>query len=101
MAERALELNFHISFSGIVTFKNAKPIQDAAQRVPANRLLVETDSPYLAPVPFRGKENQPAYTRDVAEYLAVLKGVDLETLAATTTQNFSPLFHIPMSQLGT
>jgi len=63
-------------------------------------MLVETDSPYLAPVPHRGKENQPAFTRDVADYMAVLKGVDIETLAATTTENFSRLFHIPMSRLG-
>ncbi len=93
-------MGFYISFSGIVTFRNAEQLREAARYVPLDRMLVETDSPYLAPVPFRGKENQPAYTRDVAEYLAVLKGVDLETLAATTTQNFSTLFHIPMSQLG-
>ncbi|KOC91987.1 TatD family hydrolase, partial [Winslowiella iniecta] len=89
-----------ISFSGIVTFRNAEALREAARFVPLDRMLVETDSPYLAPVPHRGKENQPAYTRDVAEYMAVLKGVDVETLAAATTQNFSDLFHIPMSRLG-
>lgn len=99
-AAKLLDMGFYISFSGIVTFRNAEQLREAARYVPLDRMLVETDSPYLAPVPYRGKENQPAYTRDVAEYLAVLKGVDMETLAATTTQNFSMLFHIPMSKLG-
>jgi TatD DNase family protein len=67
-----------------------------ARYVPLDRILVETDSPYLAPVPHRGKENQPAYVRDVAEYMAVLKGVSLETLAEATTANFSRLFHIEL-----
>jgi TatD DNase family protein len=93
-------MGFYISFSGIVTFRNAEQLREAARYVPLDRMLVETDSPYLAPVPYRGKENQPAYTRDVADYLAVLKGVDIDTLAATTTRNFSALFHIPMSRLG-
>ena len=92
MAEQALELNFHISFSGIVTFKNAKPIQDAARRVPADRLLVETDSPYLAPVPHRGKPNHPAWVRHVAEFVARLRGETLEQVAATTTANYLRLF---------
>ena len=74
MAEQALALNFHVSFSGIVTFKNAKQIQDTARRLPAERLLVETDSPYLAPVPYRGKPNQPAWVRHVAEFVAGLRG---------------------------
>ncbi|HOW61056.1 MAG TPA: TatD family hydrolase [Candidatus Contendobacter sp.] len=95
MAERALELNFHISFSGIVTFKNAKPIQDAAQRVPANRLLVETDSPYLAPVPHRGKPNHPAWVRHVADFVARLRGETLEQVAAVTTANYLRLFGWP------
>lgn len=99
-AAKLLDMGFYISFSGIVTFRNAEQLREAARYVPLDRMLVETDSPYLAPVPYRGKENQPAYTRDVADYLAVLKGVDVETLAAATTQNFSTLFHIPMSQLG-
>lgn len=92
MAERALELNFHISFSGIVTFRNAKPIQDAAQRVPADRLLVETDAPYLAPVPHRGKPNHPAWVRHVAECVAQLRGEPLEQIAAVTTANYLRLF---------
>ena len=92
MAERALELNFHISFSGIVTFKNAKSIQDAARRLPADRLLVETDSPYLAPVPHRGKPNHPAWVRHVAEFVARLRGEPLEQVAAVTTMNYLRLF---------
>lgn len=99
-AAKLLDMGFYISFSGIVTFRNAEALRDAARYVPLDRMLVETDSPYLAPVPYRGKENQPAYTRDVAEYMAVLKGVDIETLAAATTQNFARLFHIPLSRLG-
>ncbi|WP_312830866.1 metal-dependent hydrolase [Pantoea eucrina] len=99
-AAKLLDLGFYISFSGILTFRNAEQIRDAARFVPLDRMLVETDSPYLAPVPHRGKENQPAFTRDVADYMAVLKGVNIETLAATTTENFSRLFHIPMTRLG-
>lgn len=99
-AASLLDMGFYISFSGIVTFRNAEALREAARYVPLDRILVETDSPYLAPVPYRGKENQPAYTRDVAEYMAVLKGVDIETLAATTTRNFSRLFQIPLSRLG-
>lgn len=95
-AQALLDLGFYISFSGIVTFRNAEQLRDAARYVPLDRMLVETDSPYLAPVPHRGKENQPAYVRDVAEYLAVLKGVSLETLAETTTANFSRLFHLEL-----
>lgn len=98
-AAKLLDMGFYISFSGIVTFRNAEALRDAARYVPLDRMLVETDSPYLAPVPHRGKENQPAFTRDVAEYMAVLKGVDLETLAETTTQNFSRLFHVPALRL--
>nr|WP_024967741.1 metal-dependent hydrolase [Pantoea sp. IMH] len=99
-AEKLLDMGFYISFSGIVTFRNAETIREAARYVPLDRMLVETDSPYLAPVPHRGKENQPAYTRDVAEYMAVLKGVSVEEMAAATTQNFSRLFHVPLSRLG-
>ncbi len=95
MAERALELNFYISFSGIVTFKAARPIQDAARRVPADRFLVETDSPYLAPIPHRGKPNQPAWVRHVAEFVAQLRGESLEQVAATTTANYLRLFGLP------
>jgi TatD DNase family protein len=80
-AGKLLDLGFYISFSGIVTFRNAEQLRDAARYVPLDRILVETDSPYLAPVPHRGKENQPAMTRDVAEYMAVLKGVSIDELA--------------------
>lgn len=98
-AKKLLDMGFYISFSGIVTFRNAETIREAARYVPLDRILVETDSPYLAPVPYRGKENQPAYTRDVAEYMAVLKGVSIEQMAEATTQNFSKLFHVPLSRL--
>ncbi|MBI6530427.1 metal-dependent hydrolase [Proteus vulgaris] len=93
-ATALLDLGMYISFSGIVTFRNAEQIREAARIVPLDRILVETDSPYLAPVPHRGKENQPAYVRDVAEYMAVLKGVSVEELAQQTTRNFAKLFHI-------
>ncbi|MRS13548.1 metal-dependent hydrolase [Enterobacteriaceae bacterium RIT691] len=98
-AGKLLDLGFYISFSGIVTFRNAEQLREAARYVPLDRILVETDSPYLAPVPHRGKENQPAMTRDVAEYMAVLKGVSLEQLAQQTTENFATLFHIDPSRL--
>lgn len=91
-AQQAMEMDFYISFSGIVTFKNAAELREVAKRVPAERLLVETDSPYLAPVPHRGKSNQPAYVRNVAEFLADLRGVSFEELAAQTTGNFDRLF---------
>ena len=91
-AQRALELGFYISFSGIVTFKNATELHEVARRVPADRLLVETDSPYLAPVPYRGKPNQPAYVRHVAEGLAALRDTTVEAIAETTTENFFRLF---------
>lgn len=92
MARQAMDLNFHISFSGIVTFKNAHELQDVARRMPLARMLVETDCPYLAPVPHRGKPNQPAYVRHVAEYLAQLRGDSLEDIAGATTRNFLSLF---------
>jgi TatD DNase family protein len=94
VAEAALELGFHISFSGIVTFKNALAIKDVARRVPLERMLIETDSPYLAPVPFRGKLNQPAYVRHVAEEIAHLRGIPVEAVAAATSANFFQLFGI-------
>jgi TatD DNase family protein len=92
VARQALELGFHISFSGIVTFKNAVDIKAVAHWVPLDRLLVETDSPYLAPVPYRGKTNQPAYVRHVAEEVARLRNMPLEALVAATTDNFFRLF---------
>lgn len=92
VAKAALDLGFHISLSGIVTFKNAPVVKDVAVRVPLDRLLVETDSPYLAPVPHRGKTNQPAFVRHVAEEIARLRGVDFEAVARATTRNFFALF---------
>jgi TatD DNase family protein len=91
-AERALALGFYISFSGIVTFKNAAALKEVAAVVPLDRLLVETDAPYLAPVPHRGKLNQPAYVRHVAEEVARLRGVSFEAIAEATTRNFFALF---------
>ena len=92
LAEQALDLGFLISFSGIVTFKNATEIQDVARIVPLDRMLVETDAPYLAPVPNRGKRNEPAFVAHTAAYLAELKAVPLAELAAWTTANFFRLF---------
>ncbi|MGH8119696.1 MAG: TatD family hydrolase [Gammaproteobacteria bacterium] len=91
-AKQAMDLNFYISFSGILTFKNARPVQEVAKKIPSDRLLVETDSPYLAPVPYRGKANQPAYVRYTAEFLAQLRGVPYAELAQQTTDNFYTLF---------
>ncbi len=93
-ARQAMEMGFYISFSGIVTFKNAEELREVARQVPIDRLLVETDSPYLAPVPHRGKSNQPAYVRHVAEFLAELRGVSFEELSARTTDNFNQLFDL-------
>jgi TatD DNase family protein len=92
VAEQAMALGFYISFSGIVTFKNAALLKDVARRMPLDRMLVETDSPYLAPIPFRGKINQPAYVRYVAQSVADLRGMPLEDLADATTRNFFRLF---------
>ncbi|AMX02502.1 TatD family hydrolase [Microbulbifer thermotolerans] len=92
MARAALDLNFYISLSGIVTFKNAEELRDVARKLPLDRLLVETDSPYLAPVPYRGKPNIPAYVREVAEFIAELRGIAFEQLAEITTENFYRLF---------
>lgn len=91
-AKTAMGLNFYISFSGIVTFKNAEALRHVAKQVPADRLLVETDSPYLAPVPYRGKTNEPAYVRHVAGRLAEVRELPVEELAAQTTSNFFSLF---------
>jgi len=96
-AEAALEAGFYISFSGIVTFKNAPELREVAQKVPAERILVETDSPYLAPEPYRGKTNQPAYVRYTAERVAAERGESLEVLAAATTANFLRLFGLQPS----
>ena len=94
VARGALDLGFHISFSGIVTFKNAQEIKDVARRVPLDRMLIETDSPYLAPVPFRGKQNEPAYVRYVAAEIARLRDIPLEEVAAATSTNFFRLFGV-------
>lgn len=91
-AKAALDLGAYLSFSGIVTFKNARDIQAAAQYCPLDRLLVETDAPFLAPVPYRGKPNEPAYVRHTAEFLAQLRGDTLENIATATTANFYRLF---------
>jgi TatD DNase family protein len=92
MARSALDLGFYISLSGIVTFRNADALRDVARQVPADRLLVETDSPYLAPIPYRGKPNLPQYVREVAEFLAMLRGESYDDFAAMTTANFARLF---------
>lgn len=92
MAEQALDLGFYISFSGIITFRNAEELREVVKRVPLERMLVETDSPYLAPVPYRGKKNEPKYVVEVAECAAELKGVSVAELAEITSKNFHKLF---------
>jgi TatD DNase family protein len=94
VAEAALAMGFYISFSGIITFKNAKQLKDVAQRVPLERILIETDSPYLAPVPYRGKLNQPAYVKHVAEEIAVLREISVGEVGRITTENFARLFNL-------
>lgn len=92
LAQRGLALGGYVSFSGILTFKNAQEIAEVAKEAPLDRILVETDAPYLAPIPHRGKPNQPAYVRHTAEHLANLRGLTLEQIGETTTQNFGRLF---------
>ena len=92
MAEAAIELGFYISFSGIVTFKSAKELQEVAKIIPLERMLIETDSPWLAPVPYRGKTNQPAYVVEVAEFIAEIRGTTVAEIAKQTTDNFYQLF---------
>jgi TatD DNase family protein len=94
MAKAAIDLGFYISFSGIVSFKNAKDLQETAKKLPLDAILIETDAPYLAPMPHRGKTNQPAWVRHVAEYLAILRDEPLTKIAAQTTANFERLFGI-------
>lgn len=94
VAQAAIAMGFYISFSGIVTFKNALQIKEVAQRVPLDRMLIETDAPYLAPVPFRGKLNQPAYVKHVAEEIALLRGIDVAEVALKTSENFIRLFNL-------
>ena len=92
VAQAALDMGFYISFSGIVTFKNAKSLKEVAQKVPLDRMLIETDSPYLAPVPFRGKTNEPGFVKHVAEEIARLRSCDTAVIAQHTTNNFNKLF---------
>ncbi len=92
MAKAALDLGFYISFSGVLTFRNAGTVREVAAKVPPDRILVETDSPYLAPVPHRGKVNQPAYVRFVAEELAKVRNESIERIMQLTTENFFRLF---------
>ena len=94
VAKQAMDLGFYISFSGIVTFKSAKELQDTCKRIPMDRMLIETDSPYLAPIPYRGKTNEPAWVSKVGEFVAELKGVPLKTLAEETSKNFYQCFQI-------
>jgi TatD DNase family protein len=92
IAQQAIALGFYISISGIVTFKNATQVKEVAREIPLDRLLIETDSPYLAPVPFRGKTNEPAYVKHVAEEIATLRGLTVQQVAQATTDNFHRLF---------
>ena len=92
VAFAAIEMGFYISFSGIVTFKNALQLKEVAKAIPLNKMLIETDSPYLAPIPFRGKNNQPAYVRFVAQEIANLRGISLDEVMNATTHNFFTLF---------
>ena len=101
VASEAMDMGFYISFSGIVTFKNAHELKDVAKRVPLERMLVETDSPFLAPVPYRGKVNQPGYVKHVAEEIARLHGVPFEEVARATTANFNALFGISKNDTET
>jgi TatD DNase family protein len=94
VALAAIEMNFYISFSGIVTFKKALELKEVATRIPLERMLIETDSPYLAPVPFRGKLNQPGYVKHVAEEIAKLRGISVEEVGVATSANFYKLFNI-------
>lgn len=96
MAKAAIELGMYISISGIVTFRNAEQIREVVRNIPLDRLLVETDSPYLAPVPYRGKTNQPAYVKEVAQYIADLRHISYEELCRITTENYHRLF--PLTQ---
>jgi len=99
VARAAMEMGFFISFSGIVTFKSAKELQETCKQVPLERMLIETDSPYLAPIPYRGKTNEPAWVSKVGEFIADLKGVPVEMLAKQTSNNFYECFHIDRAVL--
>ena len=99
MARAAMELGMYISISGIVTFKTAIELQEVVKKIPLDKLLIETDSPWLAPVPYRGKPNQPGFVREVGEFIAQLKGISVEELAKVTTHNFYTLFGIKKSPI--
>ncbi|SFQ03580.1 TatD DNase family protein [Nitrosomonas cryotolerans] len=99
VAQQAIAMNFYISFSGIVTFKNAVNLKEVASKIRLDRMLIETDSPYLAPVPYRGKLNQPAFVRYVAEEIASLRAVSVDEIAAATTNNFFDLFKVPKNEM--
>jgi TatD DNase family protein len=94
MAKAAMQMGFFISFSGIVTFKSAKDLQETCKQVPLERLLIETDSPYLAPIPYRGKINEPAWVAKVGEFIAHLKGIEVDLLASATSKNFYECFQL-------
>jgi TatD DNase family protein len=98
VAKGALDLGYYISFSGIITFKNADKLREIAAKIPEDRLLIETDAPYLAPMPYRGKKNEPQYVKEVADCLANLRNVSLGHLGETTSVNFSRLFGVPISE---
>jgi len=98
LADATIDMGFHISFSGVLTFKNARELRDVARAVPADRLLVETDCPYLAPLPYRGKRNEPAFVRETAAKLAELKSLSLEEIARVTSGNFKRLFNVAVAR---
>jgi TatD DNase family protein len=100
LAFRAVELGIYIGFTGILTFKNGQDLRDIAKDLPADRVLVETDSPYLAPLPYRGKRNEPSYVVETAKMLAQTRGVTPDEIAAQTTENFHRLFNKVPRQLG-
>ncbi|QWD77200.1 TatD family hydrolase [Polynucleobacter sp. MWH-Svant-W18] len=99
VAKEAMNLGFYISFSGIVTFKSAKDLQETCKQVPLDRMLIETDSPYLAPIPYRGKINEPAWVAKVGEFIAELKGVSIDSLAKQTSENFYQCFQVDKAYL--
>jgi TatD DNase family protein len=100
VAGRLIDLGYYISFSGIVTFRSAEPLRDCARQLPPDRVLIETDTPYLAPVPYRGKENEPAFVVKVAEMLAGLWSISLEEVAEQTTRNFEQAFDVKVAEKG-
>ena len=99
LAERALNIGFYISFSGIITFKNANDLRETVKKIPLDKILIETDSPYLAPVPYRGKTNEPSYVHNVAQMISELKKISIEEVAEITSNNFCDLFSLNKSIL--